>query len=124
MAVSTCIFTENSFPSGRALARDKQIFFGIITIGGASGTYPANGLPLNFTPGPPVSNTPPIYGDLNGVAGYVYVFDPVHQTVRIYQSGVESASAAPLAELATNSTTPSGVTGDTIQAMIITPLAF
>lgn len=80
------------------------------TLGVAAGDYPANGLPVSFAGFIQASSTPaPNSVTFSGLAGYVYVFDDVHQTIRAFQS---AGSAAPLVEVAT--TTPSGVVSDTI----------
>ena len=116
MAASQATFTINTQPNGRTDNLDKREMFGTIAVSGAGGTYPANGLPLSFIGTGVYSQNPPFWGLIYGIAGYLYVFDPVHQTLRIYLCG---GSSSPLVEVATNATTPAGVLTDTIYARVI-----
>lgn len=84
----------------------------LISVGFGNGalTYPSGGVPLTgASMGLPnyvrsVDLVDPSNGD-----GFVYKWDSVNNKIRIYQSGVQSASALPLAEIAT-SVTPAATT--------------
>lgn len=118
MATSKVTYTPLNFPNGKKMFMDGRCHFGTIAI--AAGDYPATGLPISLAGvlyGAPPN---PYFGVIySQSSGYVYFFDKVNQSIRIYQS---AGSAAPLAEIAT--TTPSGVVSDaTINAMFITELS-
>jgi hypothetical protein len=109
MSNSASTITYNAFPKGIIPLDNAYKLYGTITIG--SGTYPTNGVTLSFST---ASSAPNIQEPYAGVfwspsSGYVYQFDPVHDTIRVYES---AGSAAPLTEI--SGSTPSGVTGDTI----------
>lgn len=78
-----------------------------VSFGNGVLTYPANGIPL--TPGnlacPNVIDALMIEGAQG--AAFSYQYDPVHQSVRIFQTG--AALSGPLAEL-TGAATPAATT--------------
>jgi hypothetical protein len=109
MSTSTVTLTINPYPNGRSNDFNHVTISGKVAIG--AGDYPANGLPVSWaTMDPPAGPTPIKPAHVESVSsGYVYRHDPVHGTIRIFQS---AGSAAPLVEIAT--TTPGGVVSDTI----------
>jgi hypothetical protein len=56
-------------------------------------------------------------------SGYIYVVDATYGNLHVLESAPESASSGPLVELLAGYTTPSGVTGDTVQFCAVFPLA-
>ena len=93
MANATATFTLNAFPHGRDLHQNHLALVGTIAIS-ASGDYPTNGIPISFV-GPEVyTGIAPFWGNMYTVSsGLDYRFDPVHQTVRIYDAGTEHTAS-------------------------------
>lgn len=118
MAASVATFTENAYPNGHAQTVGGPRFrFGSIAISGSGGTYPANGIPVSFVTAGVYTQDAPFYGEAYGVAGYIYVLDFVHGTIRIFEA--PTSGPGPLVELSTNSTTPTAVLDDTINCYVI-----
>lgn len=77
----------------------------LIQVGFGNGTltYPSGGIPLTgASMGLPNYVRSVDLVDPSNSDGYVYKWSQSANTIRIYQSGVESASALPLAEIATS----------------------
>jgi len=107
MSNSAATFTVNPFPNGvDDRARFRELF-GTVAI--SAGSYPANGIPVTQIDSDPYGSNAPVWLEMQGVSGYVFIYDPTHVTIRIFES---AGSAAPLTEVST--TTPSGVVSDTI----------
>lgn len=81
-----------------------------IVFGDGASTYPTNGVPLSKLAqmGFPYSIGDVIFYDASSSDGYVYKWDSVHNTIRIYQSPA-IAGLGPLTEL-TTSATPASTT--------------
>ena len=108
MTTSVITVTINAYPNGIDNTVNHTRRFGSLAI--ATGDYPATGVPLSFTTLDPPVGTSPIDVYMHScTTGYVYKYDPVNKSIRIFQS---AGTAAPMVEIST--TTPSGVYGDTI----------
>ena len=108
MTTSVVTSTVNAYPTGIDNTINHTIRIGHLHIG--SGDYPATGIPLAFTDFEPPVGGDPIYVKMYScTTGYMYFYDPVNKSIRIFQS---AGTAAPLVELST--TTPAGVYGDTV----------
>jgi len=103
----TLTITGQAFNSSRFNVR------GTLAVG--AGGYPVNGIPVVFSAVPGVTNLTPLANTvrLSGLAGFIYAFDDVHQTLRIFEAG---ASGTPLGEIIT--TTPASVVADTISVEV------
>ena len=78
----------------------------------SAGNYVTNGVSVTWTGQEFIkSATAPVFVNFWGIAGYVYVWDASHASIRIFQS---AAASNPLSEL-TTAALPGGVTGDTIK---------
>lgn len=111
MATAVVTTTVNSFPNGLDNTLDHLNVFGTFSVG--AGTYITNGLPVTFTNPDVLSEYTPFFGEVYSPgSGYAYFFDPVNQTLRIFEGG--AAVSTPMAELANAVNIPAGVTGDTI----------
>lgn len=113
MAAATATLTINAFPKGVDNTLSQQILFGVCALS-ASGTYiNPNGIPVSWSAlknpdgssfqadiGP--STTVPIIayftsstGGVNGAtAVYSYIYDSVHNSLRIYAGAAELANNA------------------------------
>lgn len=114
MAESVVTPVLSSYPQGVVNLGGSLQLSGTLTIG--AGTYATNGLPCEFrTLAAGVSQSlAPVATELySPSSGYIYQYDPVHLTVRIFLGG--AAVSDPLAELGNGATVPAGVTGDTVQ---------
>lgn len=117
MANSAATLTYNNWPSGKTntVAPSWQVVMGTVAV--SAGNYVTNGLALTwktsgFIPAG-LSTTPAfVMFQTQAASGYVYTWDLVHNTIRVFES---AGTAAPLAELTGGGATPAGVTGDTIQ---------
>ena len=112
MGLPALTTTINPYPAGRDKTQKSQVYKGTVVIG-SGGQYQTNGLPWTLSSGGAAVLTAglPNWVEMySATTGYIYFYDPVHQSIRIYQSGVESASAAPLAELGNGAS----VTTDTV----------
>lgn len=86
---------------------------GTIAITAGPATYPANGIPISLVGlEGMVTAQDPERMRIDGLSGYVYTYDSVHKTIRIFEA--PSVPPAPLDELAADSAIPAGVSGDTI----------
>lgn len=113
MANSTVTVTVNAYPDGFEISQNKARLFGDGTDGKiaiGAGSYPVNGLPIDFSGLIAGINGDVVDARMSGVAGYIYIYDRTHGTIRIFQTG--AALSGPLAEIAT--TTPAAVTTDAI----------
>ncbi len=98
MALPTLTYTVNPFPTGRDKTQMNLIVKGSIAIA-AGGDYQTNGLPIALSGPEILTSKQPNWGEVySPSSGYVYAFDPVHQTLRIFSGG--AAVSEPLAELA------------------------
>lgn len=110
MANSTATPTVNNYPFGVDAEMQAIDLFGTIAI--AAGSYPANGIPINFSGIKAGANGAP-KGPArieSASSGFIYRHDIAHGTVRIFVTG--TAANDPLNEVAT--TTPAAVVSDTI----------
>lgn len=101
MALPALTFNVLDYPSGKDSTASKIGVFGSLTIA-AGGLYQTNGLPLSFAGAEfePISvdNAVPVWASFYSPAsGYLYFYDPVHQSLRIFEN---AGAAGPLAELA------------------------
>jgi hypothetical protein len=81
----------------------------MVNIGFGNGTltYPTNGIPLtNASMGMPNYLANLILSSPSPSDGFLYKYDAVNDSIRIYQSAAESATAGPLVELVANTATP------------------
>jgi len=114
MAASTATTTINAYPLGVDNTQRRQIIDGTVAISPSPGTYVTNGLPISFTNEQlKVVSTKPAAVSFSGLAGYVYVYDYTHATIRIFETG-NATTGVPLQELANALAMPAGVSGDTI----------
>ncbi len=98
MALPALTVTVNPFPTGRDKTQMNLIVKGNIAIA-AGGLYQTNGLPIALSGPEILTSKQPNWGEVySPSSGYVYRFDPVNQTLRIYIMG--AAVSDPLAELA------------------------
>lgn len=106
MATATAVLTPNKYnPSvsfGSFNSREKCELQGTLAIGASPAYYVTNGLPLTFSSNESIKSltTTPQFGIVDGVSGYLYAYDPVHDTVRIYQS----AGSTPAGTIASTTT--------------------
>ncbi len=108
MATPALTTTINSYPNGHSRQQNTDVYKGTIAIA-SGGTYPANGLPWTLSGDQVTTDKTPHWGEGYSISsGYVYRFDPTHQTWRIFVTG--TAANDPLNELATSGT----VAADTI----------
>lgn len=112
MALPVLTFAVSDYPSGKDQTHSKIKVYGTLGIA-AGGAYQANGLPLDFAGAEfsPISpdEANPVWAELySPSSGYVYRYDPVHQTLRIFEEG---GTAGPLLEL----TAAASVAADTLQ---------
>lgn len=118
MAEAVATLSVNPYPKGLDQTQLRAVIYGTCSLS-AGGTYATNGIPLNWT-GVTVSGTPALQdGNFNNTApflgnwgplqtqpqdawfysstaasGYSYVYDTVHNTLRIFSGGTELANAA------------------------------
>ncbi|MGH7442577.1 MAG: hypothetical protein ACREKE_07900 [bacterium] len=116
MALPTLSLTINDYPSGKDQTHSKVQVFGQLGIG-TGGLYQTSGLPLSFAgyefaPVSPDQAIPVFATFYSASTGFEYAYDPVHQTLRIYEQGV---TAGPLPELASGAS----VTADTVYFQLI-----
>ena len=103
MAEATLTLTVNAEPQGVDNTQRHQVLFGTAALS-AGGDYATNGIPCAFsflnasgkTFLPNFLTPTPVWAVFQSLAGgtYQYLYDTVHQTLRIYQAGVELASGA------------------------------
>lgn len=104
------------FPRGLYLGNMIAIF-GTLT---PSGTYPAaNGDPIDFGVIAGFSNKQPLFVEICGKAGFVYTYDYVNKSLRVWVNTAGGANAA-LGEH-TNVGYVAGVTGDIITFVAFIP---
>lgn len=99
MATTVPTFALNQYPTGLEKTQEKLHCYGVVTIPGG-GTYVTGGLPIVFAdPNIQCSNMNPFFGELvSPTSGLSYVFDSVHQTIRIFPTyGTEAANSASVA---------------------------
>lgn len=111
MPLPTLTFTVGDYPAGKDQTHSKVVVFGSLTIG-AGGLYQTNGLPLSFAGAEfePISpdQSVPVWADFYSPStGFVYRYDPTHQSLRIWE---QTTVAGPLVELANGAS----VTADTV----------
>ena len=110
MATSAVTITVADYPNGVEYGREKVRIWGTLAVG--AGDYPATGIPVEFSGIVLNANGDVIDGRLDSPSsGFVYVYDRVNKSIRIYVTG--TAANDPQNEVAT--TTPGGVVADTIQ---------
>lgn len=117
MANSVATFTPNAFPQGKIATQNAFLLFG--TIAFSAGNYVTNGVPLANIASRDIAigaGVLPFYGSIDGVSGFQYTFDSVHQTVRIYE---QNATTGALVEIGNGIAVPAGVTGDVISALMV-----
>ncbi len=103
MAEATLTLTVNAEPNGVDNTQRHQVLFGTAALS-SGGDYATNGIPCSFTflnsAGqaflPNFLTPTPVWTSIQSLAGgtYQYLYDTAHQTLRIYQAGVELASGA------------------------------
>lgn len=112
MANATATLTLNAYPAGKDSTQQRAIRSGICALS-ASGTYQTNGVPVGNSSGQwsvmaaeggsefmDVINPVPILGSVFfcsnvGACTYLYVYDYVHYTLRIYSApGTELGNGA------------------------------
>lgn len=116
MATATVTVTVNAFPQGVDQTGRFGHLYGTNSGGGGiaigtGGTYVTNGLPVTWNVSQNIfggNSGNPIFVDMAGLAGFQYVYDNAHQTIRIFQS---AGSAAAFAELGNGAS----VTADTLE---------
>lgn len=116
MANATATVTSAAFPDGKDLTFDHFHVYGTIAI--AHGTYPAHGVPLTWDdqlmPGGLLPSWVSFQSAGSPPGGFVYYYDKVNQTIRIYQSQNSAATGtSPFSELST--VIPDAIVNDTIQ---------
>lgn len=117
MAEAVATLTVNPFPYGKDTTQARSIIYGVCSLS-SGGTYATNGIPLNWT-GTAVSGTPALqngnfasgaylgnwgpgqtqpadawFYSSTAATGYSYVFDAVHNTLRIFNGGTELTNGA------------------------------
>lgn len=114
MSTATAVVTINSYPNGVDNTQRSEIVKGTLAIGASPLTYVTNGLPITYANNEAIKSLTLTanWGVIYGIAGYVYQYDPAHNTVRIYTTA--ETSGVPLVELTNTTAIPSGVSGDTI----------
>ncbi len=113
MATASCTFTPNAFPKGHIDHLDSRDLVGTLAIGASPGTYVTNGLPLTSASAQAYSANAPFWGEIHGISGFQYLFDPTNDTVRIFQ---QDGTTGALTEIGNGVAIPAGVSGDTIYA--------
>ena len=100
----------------------RQFMIGTIAVGAGPLTYPANGVPLDLRAAGFRGTQKPYFMVVDGIAGYIFVYDRVNGTLRAFQ-GKDPAAAGgadlPLQEIATGAAIPAGLSGDTIRFLAI-----
>ena len=100
----------------------RQFMVGTLAVGAGPLTYPAGGVPVDFVAGGLQGTQKPLFVVLDGIAGYVIVYDRVAGKIRVFQ-GKDPAAAGgadlPLQELGTDSAIPAALSGDTIRFLAI-----
>lgn len=111
MASATATLTVNAYPNGVDNTQRRQALSGLCALS-VGGTYPANGVPVNWAalldgnaggafildgPAVPVTGSVFFFSQTarNGAnTNYTYVYDYVHGTLAIFLGGTELAAAA------------------------------
>lgn len=103
MANAIATVTYLAFPNGKDQTQRRELLYGNVGLS-AGGLYPPNGIPLNWAALSASgaremilsSASQPQYCVFFSQAGggYLYVFDVVHNTLRIFSGGVELANGA------------------------------
>jgi hypothetical protein len=113
MATATSKLTVNAFPSGVDNTQKQYVIYGTCALS-SGGTYITNGIPLNwmtlfnpdgsvFQPQVSASQTTPIVAYFVSAIGGVetatpalqsYIYDGVHNTLRIYEGSAEVGSGS------------------------------
>ena len=111
MALPALTMTVSDYPAGKDQTFSKVVAYGTLAIG-AGGLYQTNGLPLSFTgyEFAPINtaSTNPVWAQFYSPStGFLYRYDPVNLTLRIYE---QTTVAGPLVELAN----AASVTADTV----------
>jgi hypothetical protein len=116
MAAATATLNVNAFPKGVDNTQKQYVVYGTCALSGG-GTYVTNGIPLNwlaltspeggtFSPQVSASQTTPIVAYFTSLIGGVqtatpalqsYVYDQVHNTLRIYNGSIEVLNGAAIA---------------------------
>ncbi len=107
MALPSLTTTINPFPSGRDKTQKWQIYKGKIAIG-SGGLYATNGLPFALSGAAVLTTTPIDWMEMYSLTtGFIYKWDPVHQTIRVYE-GASGSGTISAPALTMDSYTPAG----------------
>ena len=107
MSLPSLTTTINPFPSGRDKTQKWQIYKGQIAIG-SGGLYATNGLPFALSGAAVLTSTPIDWMEMYSLTtGFTYRWDPVHQTIRVYE-GASGSGTISAPALTMNSYTPAG----------------
>lgn len=112
MATATATLTVNPWPKGLDNTQHRAIVYGICALS-AGGTYATNGIALNWGkllngnfPGDtthyivgqwgPTQTQPQVafFFSTTAATGYSYIYDTVHNTLRIFNGGTELTNGA------------------------------
>ena len=107
MALPSLTTTINPFPSGRDKTQKWQIYKGKVAVG-SGGLYATNGLPFALTGAAVLTSTPIDWMEMYSLTtGFIYKWDPVHQTIRVYE-GASGSGTISAPALTMDSYTPAG----------------
>lgn len=109
LAFATSTFTINAYPKGAVEVTSSTAgnvhLYGTLVISASPAAYPANGVPVTLTGVGVYHANTPYFATIYGIAGYEYVYDILHNTIRAYLGGTEVVAGAVI---------PAAVSGDTI----------
>ena len=107
MALPSLTTTINPFPSGRDKTQKWQIYKGKVAVG-SGGLYATNGLPFALSGAAVLTSTPIDWMEMYSLTtGFIYKWDPVHQTIRVYE-GASGSGTISAPALTMDSYTPAG----------------
>jgi hypothetical protein len=121
MGTANATITINGYPKGKDNTERHDIVFGTVAIDASPATYGSVGCPVvlaNPEQAKSVSDTP-VWGDVQGLSGYIYRYDPGNGTVRIFDvAGSSFSPPLPMTELTVGKAIPTAVSGDTVYAKL------
>ena len=107
MSLPSLTTTINPFPSGRDKTQKWQIYKGEVAVG-SGGLYATNGLPFALSGAAVLTSTPIDWMEMYSLTtGFIYKWDPVQQTIRVYE-GASGSGTISAPALTMNSYTPAG----------------
>ena len=109
MALPSLTTTINPFPSGRDKTQKWQMYKGQIAIG-SGGLYATNGLPFALSGAAVLTSTPIDWMEMYSLTtGFIYKWDPVNRTIRIFSPSVATGTVDSTSSAPTITTSSGGV---------------